>query len=137
MKTRKRPANKAENRMTSKEAQSMEVTYTRKGDYPFPDLTIIEEPAQYGKYGMLRKTFLKENKRNWYQSMMLTGKLERHLQEIDETADAQMEEISAQMAQKEGVDEKLKASDPMAWIQRMNNIRSRAEETVLRELVYS
>ena len=115
----------------------MEVTYTRKGDYLFPNLMISEEPAQYGKYGMLRKTFLKENKRNWYQSMMLTGKLERHLKEIDETADAQMERISAQMARKEGVDEKLKAADPMAWVQRMNSIRSRAEETVLRELVYS
>ena len=115
----------------------MEVTYTRKGDYLFPNLMIGEEPAQYGKYGMLRKTFLKENKKNWYQSMMLTGKLEKHLQEINETADAQMEQISAQMAQQEGVDEKLKAADPMAWVQRMNNIRSRAEETVLRELVYS
>ena len=69
--------------------------------------------------------------------MMLTGKLERHLQEIDETANEQMERISSQMAQKEGVDEKLKAADPMVWVQRMNSIRSRAEETVLRELVYS
>ena len=69
--------------------------------------------------------------------MMLTGKLERHLQEIDETANDQMERISSQMAQAEGVDENLKAADPMAWIQQMNNIRIRAEETVLRELVYS
>ena len=108
----------------------MEVTYTRKGDYLFPNLTISGEPAQYGKYGMLRRTFLKENKKNWYQSMLLTGKLDRHLQEIDRAADAQM-------ALQEGVDEKLKAADPMAWVQRMNNIRSRAEEAVLRELVYS
>ena len=120
-----------------KEAPIMEVTYTRKGDYLFPNLTISGEPAQYGKYGMLRRTFLKENKKNWYQSMLLTGKLDRHLQEIDRAADAQMEQISAQMALQEGVDEKLKAADPMAWVQRMNNIRSRAEETVLRELVYS
>lgn len=69
--------------------------------------------------------------------MMLTGKLERHLQEIDETANDQMERISSQMAQAEGVDESLKAADPMAWVQQMNNIRIRAEETVLRELVYS
>ena len=86
---------------------------------------------------MLRKTYLKENRKNWYQSMMLTGKLERHLQEIDETANDQMERISSQMAQAEGVDESLKAADPMAWVQQMNNIRIRAEETVLRELVYS
>ncbi len=69
--------------------------------------------------------------------MMLTGKLERHLQEIDETANGQMERISSKMAQAEGVDENLKAADPMAWVQQMNNIRIRAEETVLRELVYS
>ena len=115
----------------------MEVTYTGKGDYLFPNLMVSEEPTQYGKYGMLRKTYLKENKRNWYQSMMLTGKLERHLQEIDETANDQMERISSQMAQAEGVDESLKAADPMAWVQQMNNIRIRADETVLRELVYS
>ena len=69
--------------------------------------------------------------------MMLTGKLKRHLQEIDETANGQMERISSKMAQAEGVDENLKAADPMAWVQQMNNIRIRAEETVLRELVYS
>ena len=69
--------------------------------------------------------------------MMLTGKLERHLQEIDETANGQMERISSKMAQAEGVDENLKAANPMAWVQQMNNIRIRAEETVLRELVYS
>ena len=117
--------------------QSMEISYQRKGDYLFPNLTIEDSPVSYGKYGMLRRSFLKENKKNWYQSMMLTGKLEKHLQEIDETADAQMEQISAQMAQREGVDEKLKAADQMEWIRRMNSIRSRAEETVLRELVYS
>ena len=69
--------------------------------------------------------------------MMLTGKLERHLQEIDETANGQMERISSKMAQAEGVDENLKAADPMAWVQQMNNIRIRAEEAVLRELVYN
>ena len=115
----------------------MEVTYTRKGDYLFPDLTISGEAAEYGKYGMLRRTFLKENRRNWYRSMLLTGKLDSHLSEIDRTADEQMERISAEIAQREGVDEKLKAADQMEWVRRMNSIRSRAEETVLRELVYS
>ena len=132
LKSQKKP-----HRIKKKEEQTMEVTYTRKGDYLFPDLTIEEEPAVIGKYGMLRRTFLKENKKNWYQSMLLTGKLERHLEEIDRTADEQMERISAEMAQREGVDEKLKAADQMEWIRRMNSIRSRAEETVLRELVYS
>ena len=115
----------------------MEVTYTRKGDYLFPNLTIDEEPAVIGKYGMLRRTFLKENRKNWYQSMLLTGKLEKHLEEIDRTADEQMERISAEMAQREGVDEKLKAGDQMEWIRRMNSIRSRVEEAIYHMLIHS
>ena len=115
----------------------MKVTYTRKGDYLFPNLTIDEEPAVIGKYGMLRRTFLKENRKNWYQSMLLTGKLEKHLEEIDRTADEQIERISAEMAQREGVDERLKAEDQMEWIRRMTSILNRAEEIVLKELVYS
>ena len=67
-------------------AQNMEITYQRKGDYLFPNLVIENDPVSYGKYGMLRKNFLKENKRNWYQSMMLSGRLENYLQEIDEQA---------------------------------------------------
>lgn len=118
-------------------AQGMEITYHRKGDYLFPNLVIREGAAGYGKYGMLRRSFLKENKKNWYQSMMLSGKLDSHLQETDQRANERMELITARMAQSEGVTEKLKAEQPMEWLARMNNIRNRAEETVLAELIYS
>lgn len=116
--------------------QSMEITYQRKGDYLFPNLVIEDSPVTYGKYGMLRKSFLKENRRNWYQSMMLSGKLEGHLMETDQRANERMEQMVSQMAQAEGVTEQLKADEPMAWVARMNGIRSRAEEAVLAELIY-
>lgn len=118
-------------------AQSMEITYQRKGDYLFPNLTIESSPVRYGKYGMLRRTYLKENRKSWYQSMLLSGKLDRHLEETDQRAGERMEQITAQMAKTMGVTEQLKAMDPLEWTARMNNIRSMAEETVLTELVYS
>ena len=90
----------------------MEMTYHRKGDYLFPNLKIEDTPVNYGKYGMLRRTFLKENKKNWYQSMMLTGKLEKHLAELDQTATERVTLISSQMAKAEGVTEQMKATDP-------------------------
>ena len=117
--------------------QNMEISYQRKGDYLFPNLMIEDSPTTYGKYGMLRKSFLKENKSNWYQSMMLTGKLESYLKEIDQQANERMELTVEQMAKAEGVTERLKAADPMTWVARMNNIRSRAEEIILTDLIYS
>ena len=116
----------------------MELTYHRKGDYLFPNLVIETENApQIGKYGMLRRTYLKENRPNWYQSMLATGKLTRHLSEIDQRANERLELLTEQMARTEGVTEALKESDPMDWIQRMNNLRGRADEIILTELVYS
>ena len=116
----------------------MELTYHRKGDYLFPNLVIeAEQTGTIGKYGMLRRTYLKENRPNWYQSMLATGKLSRHLMEIDWKANERLEQLTEQMARTEGVTEALKESDPMDWIQRMNNLRSRADEIILTELVYS
>ena len=116
----------------------MELTYHRKGDYLFPNLVIETENApQIGKYGMLRKTYLKENRPNLYQSMLATGKLTRYLSEIDQRANERLEQLTDQMARTEGVTEALKESDPMDWIQRMNNLRGRADEIILTELVYS
>ena len=113
----------------------MEMTYHRKGDYLFPNLMIEDSPVSYGKYGMLRRTYLKENKKNWYQSMMLTGKLEKHLEEIDRTERVTL--ISTQMAKAEGVTEQMKSENPMAWVAAMNSIQNRAEEIVLQDLIYS
>ena len=118
-------------------AEKMEISYQRKGDYLFPDLMIEETPLTYGKYGMLRKNYLKENRRNWYRSMDLAGKLADHLRETDRKASERMDQITEQMAVQEKVTEALKSQDMMEWIRRMNSIRNRAEEIVLAELVYN
>ena len=120
------------------EDKEMELTYHRKGDYLFPNLVIENQTtAHIGKYGMLRKTYLKEHRPNWYQSMLATGKLSWHLAEIDQQANARLQALTSQMARAEGVTETLKENDPMTWIQRMNNIQSRVDEIILTELIYS
>ena len=114
----------------------MELTYTMQGDYLLPDLTVPESPT-LGKYGMLRRSYLKDHRDGIYTGMLLTGKLNAHLTEIDRQATQMMERLTAQMAKAQGVTESLKASDQMKWVQMMNNIRSAAEEIVLTELVCS
>ena len=114
----------------------MDLTYTRNGDYLFPDLRLEDANLPIGKYGLLRKSYLKEHKRGWYSSLLLTGKLDAHLAEIDRTCTERVELIMNQLARREGVTEALKAADQMEWVRRMNNIRERAEEIVLSELVY-
>ena len=89
-----------------------------------------------GKYGLLRKGYLKEHHPALYSSMLLTGKLDAHLAEIDHSCDERIELIMNQLARREGITEALKAADQMEWVHRMNNIRARAEEIVLSELVY-
>ena len=114
----------------------MNLTYLRNVDYLFPDLSLEDTDLPIGKYGLLRKRYLKEHKRGWYSSLLLTGKLDAHLAEIDRTCTERVELIMNQLAQREGVTESLKAADQMEWVRRMNNIRERAEEIVLSELVY-
>ncbi len=98
----------------------MELTYHRKGDYLFPNLTIEETEVQIGKYGMLRRTFLKEHKNSLYQSLLLTGKLNRHLEEIEKTALKRLEVQMAKLLEKnpvpsrrepDGVDSTYEQSD--------------------------
>ena len=114
----------------------MDLAYTRNGDYLFPDLRLEDADPPIGKYGLLRKNFLKEHKRGWYSSLLLTGKLDAHLAEIDRTCTERVELIMNQLARREGITEALKATDQMEWVRRMNCIRARAEEIVLSELVY-
>ncbi|MFQ8655502.1 MAG: TnpV protein [Mediterraneibacter gnavus] len=117
------------------EEMRMELTYYRKGDYLFPNLTIENGPVNIGKYGMLRKTFLKENRKNWYQSMLLTGKLEKHLMEIEKAAQERMEVLmNGLLIQYPAPD---KEADQMKWVAHMNNLQQMAEESVLTELVYN
>ena len=114
----------------------MEVTYRTEGDYLLPNLTVPEAP-KVGKYGMLRREYLRKNKNGIYTGMLLSGKLNGHLEEVNRPATEMVENLTAQMAKAEGVTEQLKATDQMRWVGLMNNIRASAEEAALRELVYS
>ena len=114
----------------------MELSYVQQGEYFFPKLCFEAENPPIGKYGLLRKSYLKEHKRGWYSSLLLAGKLDSHLAEIDRTCTERVDLITNQLARREGVTEALKATDQMTWVARMNNIRASAEEIVLSELVY-
>ena len=112
------------------------LSYTLHGDYYLPDLALNEEEPLYGKYGLLRKQFLKEHRSAKYQYLLLTGKLTEHLNQIDLEARKQVEILMEQMAEKQGVTEELKVRNQMKWVRLMNNIKASAEEMVLREILY-
>ena len=114
----------------------MELTYTTRGDYLLPDLNVPESP-KIGKYGMLRRSYLREHRDGIYTGMLLSGKLNGHLEEIDRTANEMMNHLTAELAKAQGVTESLKASNQMKWVGLMNNIRNQAEEIVMTELIYS
>lgn len=112
------------------------MSYTLHGDYYLPDLVLREEEPTYGKYGMLRKQFLKEHRSARYQYLLLTGKLNEHLNQTDQEAREQVETLMEQMTEKQGVTEELKVQNQMKWVRLMNNIKASAEEMVLRETLY-
>ncbi|TCX48892.1 TnpV protein [Dehalobacter sp. 14DCB1] len=114
---------------------NMELAYTQKGDYLIPDLMLPKEETHIGKYGMLRKTYLKNYRKGMYASLMLSGKLNSHLSEIDRTAKERIEQITAKLLQSSPAPDK--ATDPMGWTGHMNNLRHSAEESVLAELIYN
>ena len=114
----------------------MEIQYIRVGDYYIPDLTLPEEPRPMGKWGRMHRDYLREYKPIQYNCLLLSGKLWTFLADLNEHAQDRLERMIDQMKMAEGVTEKLKAADPMAWVGAMNNIRNRAEEIVREELIY-
>lgn len=114
----------------------MKLTYHTEGDYLLPDVIPPKEP-QIGVWGLRRKNYLLKSKKSLYTGMLLSGKLNAHLEEVDRTASEMLDRLIADMANREGVTEALKAADQMAWVGAMNGIRSRAEEIVFREVVYA
>ena len=107
------------------------------GDYYLPDLELPEdEEAHYGKYGMLRKTYLKEHRKAYYQMLILQGKLNEHLNRVDREAHERMEILVAQIAEKQGVSERMKMQNQLKWVALSDNIRASAEEIVLKDIVY-
>ena len=112
-------------------------TYTQVGDYLLPDLVIGEsEQRPIGKYGRMRKRYLKEHRPVLFTNLLTAGKLYQHLAEIDQTCEKRMDLLTCRMAAQEGVTEALKAANQMEWVRRMNSIQNRAEEIVLKELVF-
>ena len=117
--------------------EAMGGTCRRKGNCLIPD----PEPPdtkryQIGKYGHLRQTYLREHRPSLYNDLILSGTLFRHLAEVDQTCYERVDLLTRQMARREGVTEALKAVNQLEWVGRMNNLRSRAEEIVLAEVVY-
>ncbi len=116
--------------------ESNELSYTLHGDYYLPDLAVNEEEPTYGKYGMLRKQFLKMHRPARYQYLLMTGELIAYLNRVDQEAREQVESLMKQMVEKQGVTEQLKMQNQMKWVGLMNSIKVCAEEIVLQELVY-
>ena len=114
----------------------MNINYIRVGDYYIPDLTLTEESRPIGRWGRMHRDYLREHKPIQYNCLLLSGKLWTYLADLNEQAQDRLERMIDQMKVSEGISEALKASDPMAWVQRMNNTRARAEETVREELIF-
>ena len=114
------------------------LTYTMNGDYQIPDLKLTEQPEKpLGKYGRMRKAYLKEHRPLIYNQLLLTEKLYPHLIEIDETAQSRLEQMMPQLAKDAGATEQLKASDPMRWVGLMITCKAQAEEILMAELIHS
>ena len=118
--------------------EEMGGTYTRVGDYLLPDLKLPEEEQQpIGVWGQRHRRYLKEHRRATYATLLTSEKLNSYLADIDRQSEEMFSRLVKQMAEAEGVTEKLKAADPMEWVRRMNNIRNRAMEIVNSELIYA
>ena len=112
-------------------------TYRQVGDYFIPNITLPDDGEyKIGKYGRMRRNYLKEYRKILYNNYVLEGTLFKHLAEIDQACNERIENIVSAMAKQEGVTEAFKAADQIEGVRRMNSIRNRAEEIVLHELVY-
>lgn len=114
----------------------MEITYTLVGDYYRPNLIAPESP-KVGRWGMLRFNYLRKHRESLYTIMLMENTLNSHLEEIDRQAQEMEQQIISQLAQQEGVTEQLKAEKQMEWVAKMSNIRNRADEIILNDLIYA
>lgn len=116
----------------------MNTTYEKCGDYLIPNLIPNSEPeGELRKFGLMRKSYLENHRRGIYCGLLLSGELKKHLLMIQEQAEKRFDLLVEQMAKQEGVTEQLKVQEQMLWVQRMNNIRARAEEIVREEIIYN
>ena len=112
------------------------IHYIQVGDYYIPDISLPQPSKSMGKWGRLYRDFLKNHHPVRYNTLILSGQLWDLLAQVNEQAQDRLDRTIAQMAAAESITENLKAADPLAWVGAMNNIRSRAEELVLRELIW-
>ena len=114
----------------------MKLEYIRNGDYYIPNLTIQKEERSIGKWGRMHREFLREHHPIQFSQLVLSDLLYTYLADLNEQAQQRMETLISQMQVTEGVTEELKSTNPVAWVQHMNNIHARAEEVVRRELIF-
>lgn len=114
-------------------------TYTQVGDYLFPNLSLPaeEKEVNIGVWAMRHKRYLKQNHKVSYYNLLTSGKLNSYLADIEKQAKKMFSELIKSLAEKENVTEELKATDMMLWVQKMNNIRNRAMETVNEQVIYN
>lgn len=114
------------------------ITYSRVGDYNLPNLTLPRQKGvSVGKYGLLRRAYLKTHRKIVYTNLLTSGKLYEHLAETEREANDRLETLMKQATEKQGITEALKATDQMAWVGATNNIRQQAEEVIFKELIYA
>lgn len=113
----------------------MEITYSKYGEYCLPNLVVSWEEPTYEHFGRMRLKYLKAHRRVTYINLKTSGQLTHHLNEIDREANEMLRLLIEQMAQAQGTSEQLKEEEQMAWVGAMNNIRSAAEEIVLRDMI--
>ena len=114
----------------------MKLEYIRNGDYYIPNLTIQQEERSIGKWGRMHREFLRDHHPIQFSQLVLSDTLFIYLADLNEQAQQRMEALVSQLQVAEGVNEELKAADPIAWVQHMNNIQARAEEIIREELIF-
>ena len=115
--------------------EKMGGTYRQEGDYLLPNIGVPESP-QIGLWGQRRLQYLRTNKNVLYMTMLMSGKLKEHLEEVNKSGEEMFEQLITQIKLKEGITETLKANNQLEWVQRMNNIRNRVSEVVYKELIH-
>ena len=115
------------------------LTYRQAGNVLLPNVTLgeMETNQPLGKYGWMRKKYLKEHRPVLYNTLIATGKLQKHLMEIEETAQRRLEQMMTEMQEKAGLNERMKAENQMAWVGQMNALKAQAEEILKNELIYN
>ena len=114
---------------------SRNVTYSTIGDYQLPNLTLHQPKTPLGKYGRMRRNYLKEQRPVLYHTMLLSGSLYPHLMEVEQTAESRMQQMMAELLKQNPAPDK--AQNQLMWVQHMNSLKAQAEELVLMELIYS